>query len=132
MLNGPGGDPANGVYLLPLSISGDAYDESADAAHAAFSLPGAMVAPCAVSYGPVPGAVYCGHRYIDVLIHGWDLAVATGQPTDLDPELVEACWRIAEPQTDLIAGSGAFGHVVALGDDAGPQERLLALLGRHD
>src|SRR6187551_686477 len=32
-----------------------AYRWSGDAASAAFSAPGAMDAPCAVSYGPVPG-----------------------------------------------------------------------------
>src|SRR5580692_4837016 len=57
----------------------DAYDRSAAAAAAAFEAPGALDAPCAVSYGPVPGSVYAGHRFLDVLIHGWDLAVATGQ-----------------------------------------------------
>src|SRR5271169_1544999 len=55
-----------------------AYDRSAQAA-AAFEAPGALDAPCAVSYGPVPGALYAGHRFIDVFVHGWDLAVATGQ-----------------------------------------------------
>ena len=60
-------------------------------AAAAFRAPGAMDAPCAVSYGPVPGSVYCGHRFIDVLIHGWDVATSTGQDTTLDPELVDAC-----------------------------------------
>src|SRR5262249_48148544 len=52
---------------------GRAYDESAASAAAAFNAPGAMEAPVAVSYGPVPGAIYAGHRFIDVLIHGWDL-----------------------------------------------------------
>ena len=60
-----------------------AYDDSALVAAAVFRAPGAMEAPCAVSYGPVPGAVYCGHRFIDVLIHGWDVAVSTGQDTTL-------------------------------------------------
>src|SRR5438093_4147358 len=50
-----------------------AYDDSAARAAAVFRVRGAMEAPCAVSYGPVPGSVYCGHRYIDVLIHGWDI-----------------------------------------------------------
>src|SRR5918995_3829169 len=71
-----------------------AYDESAGAASDAFHAPGAMEAPCAVSYGPVPGEVYLGHRLIDVLVHGCDLANATGQDTTLDPELVEACWTV--------------------------------------
>ena len=52
-----------------------------------FAAPGALDAPCAVSYGPVPGSVYAGHRFLDVLIHGWDLAKATGQNTNLAPEL---------------------------------------------
>ena len=56
-----------------------AYDASAKAAAAVFAIAGALKAPCAVSYGPVPGAVYAGHRFIDVLIHGWDVAVATRQ-----------------------------------------------------
>ena len=30
-----------------------------------------------------------GHRHHDVFTHGWDLAKATGQPTDLDPEMAE-------------------------------------------
>ncbi len=61
-----------------------AYAASAKAASDVFHRPGALDAPCAVSYGPVPGSVYAGHRFIDVLIHGWDLAIATGQDSRLD------------------------------------------------
>ena len=64
---------------------------SAAAAGAVFTRPGAMDAPCAVSYGPVPGSIYCGHRLIDVVVHGWDLATATGRPAAIDPELAGAC-----------------------------------------
>ena len=64
-----------------------AYHTSAKLAAAAFEAPGALEAPCAVSYGPVPGSVYAGHRFIDVLIHGWDLAVATGQAPRSNPDL---------------------------------------------
>ena len=107
-----------------------AYDDSARAAAAAFRAPGAMERPMAVSYGPVSGEVYAGHRLIDVLIHGWDLAKATGQSTALDPELVAACWQVVEPQKDLLAGSGAFGSTVTVPDGADLQTRLLAVLGR--
>lgn len=107
-----------------------AYDESATAADAAFSAPGAMEAPCAVSYGPVPGEVYCGHRLIDVLIHGWDVAQSTGQDPSLDPELVEACFEVIEPQREALLGTGAFGTVQEVPADASRQTQLLALLGR--
>jgi uncharacterized protein (TIGR03086 family) len=108
-----------------------AYDASARVAADAFERPGAMEAPVAVSYGPVPGEVYAGHRFIDVLIHGWDLAVATGQDTTLDPSLVDTCWEIVRPQQDLLRGSGAFGTEVEVRADADSQTRLLAVLGRR-
>ncbi len=66
-----------------------AYDDSSLVAAAVFRAPGAMERPCAVSYGPVPGEVYCGHRFLDVLVHGWDVATSTGQDTTLDVDLVE-------------------------------------------
>jgi uncharacterized protein (TIGR03086 family) len=109
-----------------------AYDDSSMVAAAVFRAPGAMDAPCAVSYGPVPGSVYCGHRFLDVLIHGWDVARSTDQDTTLDPELVEPCWAVVEPQMDMVEGSGLFGTPVEVADGADLQTRLLAVLGRRD
>jgi uncharacterized protein (TIGR03086 family) len=107
-----------------------AYRDSAAAAAAAFRRPGALDAPCAVSYGPVPGSVYAGHRFFDVLIHGWDLAVASGQDPALDPELVEACREIIEPQLDGFRAAGAVGPALEVPAGASAQTRFLALLGR--
>jgi len=107
------------------------YDDSSIVAAAVFRAPGAMERPCAVSYGPVPGSVYCGHRFLDVLIHGWDVATSTGQDTTLDPELVEACFAVIEPQMDTLAASGMFGNRMDLPDEAGRQAQLLGLLGRR-
>jgi uncharacterized protein (TIGR03086 family) len=107
------------------------YDASAQVAAAAFEAPGALDAPCAVSYGPVPGSVYAGHRLIDVLIHGWDLAVSTDQDTTLDPDLVEACLAVVEPQAAQFQASGAFGTRVDVPAGTDAQTRLLGLLGRR-
>lgn len=107
-----------------------AYDASAAAADAAFSAPGAMEAPCAVSYGPVPGSIYAGHRFADLVIHGWDLAAATGQDTTIDPALVEACWGVVEPELAILQGSGMFGTASEAGPSADRQAQLLAALGR--
>ena|SRR5207253_7332772 len=107
-----------------------AYQQSAKEAAAAFNAPGAMQAPCAVSYGPVPGEIYAGHRFMDVLIHGWDLAMATGQDPTLPAELVEACYEVLEPQMDLLTASGVFGSRVQVPPDADRQTQLLAMLGR--
>jgi uncharacterized protein (TIGR03086 family) len=108
----------------------EAYDASAEAAAAAFEAPGALDAPCAVSYGPVPGSIYAGHRFLDVLIHGWDLAAATGQPTDLDPQLVDACWEVVRPQLSMLQASGMFGVEGTNDANGNAQASLLAALGR--
>jgi uncharacterized protein (TIGR03086 family) len=107
-----------------------AYADSAAAAAAAFRRSWALEAPCAVSYGPVPGSVYAGHRFLDVLVHGWDLAVATGQDCTLDPQLMQACRQVIEPQLEAFRSAGALGPQVAVPADAGAQTRFLALLGR--
>lgn len=108
-----------------------AYDRSAGVAAAAFSAEGAMDRPAAVSYGPVPGAVYAEHRFVDLLIHGWDVAVATGQDATLDPELVAACTEVLAPQVAVLAGTGMFGGGVEAPPGASPQTELLALVGRR-
>jgi len=66
----------------------------------------------------------------DVLVHTWDLAVATGQPADLDEELVLEAVAGMEPITDMLVASGHYGVPVPVADDAGPTERLVALTGR--
>ena len=107
-----------------------AYAESAALAAAVFRRPGALDAPCAVSYGPVPGSVYAGHRFLDVLVHGWDLAVATGQDYALDPQLMQECRQVIEPQVEAFRGAGALEPELAVPADASAQTRFLALLGR--
>ena len=82
------------------------------------------------SYGPVPGEIYCGHRLIDVLVHGWDVAIGTGQDPQLRPDLVAACLEVVEPQAAMLAGTGAFHTDVEI-PEVPPQTRLLAFLGRR-
>lgn len=107
-----------------------AFDASAEVAAAAFEAPGALDAPCAVSYGPVPGSVYAGHRLIDVLVHGWDVAVATGQPAVLEADLVAACAEVIQPQIEILRASGMFGPEPDGRLPEDPQARLLVVLGR--
>src|SRR5205823_10809569 len=122
------GDRLDGDVLGPDPAG--SYAASAMAAAAAFRAPGALDAPCAVSYGPVPGAVYAGHRFIDVFIHGWDLAAATGQDTTLDTGLMAACQQVIEPQLEAFRGAGALADPLPVPPAATAQARFLAMLGR--
>ncbi len=111
--------------------AGAAYTASATVAAAAFAGPGATDAPVAVSYGPVPGSVYCGHRFVDVLIHGWDIAESTSQDANLPLDLVEACWEVVQAEIADFENSGAFGEPQPVPDGADLQTKLLAALGRR-
>jgi uncharacterized protein (TIGR03086 family) len=69
----------------------------------------------------------------EVVIHGWDLAMATGQSFRCEPALVEATYGFVQPfvaqNPDGIPG--LFGPAVAVPEDAPLFDRLLGLTGRH-
>jgi uncharacterized protein (TIGR03086 family) len=66
----------------------------------------------------------------DVFMHTWDLARATGQDETLDPRRCQAMLEGMEPLDDLLRSSGQYGPRVPVPDDADPQTRLLAFIGR--
>jgi uncharacterized protein (TIGR03086 family) len=68
----------------------------------------------------------------EVLLHGWDLAVATGQPFTPDPDVVERCLAFA---VDLATAApemrdGMYGPPVPVDDGAPAFHRLLGETGR--
>ena len=69
----------------------------------------------------------------EVVVHGWDLARATGQPFSVDDAGLEACLGFARafstPETEAMRGT-AFGPVIPVPDDAPALDRLLGLMGR--
>jgi uncharacterized protein (TIGR03086 family) len=68
---------------------------------------------------------------MDVLVHTWDLAVATGQPPELHPEVVDACVAMFLPMMpEAGRAAGIIGPAVEVPADAPAQDRLLASLGR--
>jgi uncharacterized protein (TIGR03086 family) len=108
-----------------------AYAASLRPASLASTAPGAMEATCHLSFGDYSGSDYVAQLFMDTLIHGWDIARATGQDTRLDPELVEACLPIAEQMTNHFRSAGVFGDNLPVDPDADPETRLLALVGRN-
>jgi len=108
-----------------------AYRQSVDAARSPVQAPGAMDITCHLSFGDVPGAEYAAQLFMDLLIHGWDIAKATGQDTRLDADLVAACLPIAQQMTSQFRSAGVFGEDLPVAPDADAQVRLLALVGRR-
>lgn len=70
----------------------------------------------------------------EVLLHGWDLAVATGQPYRPGREQVEAVLPIVTPDPDPVADAaqreGMFGPPVPVPADRPVFEQVLGLSGR--
>ena len=70
--------------------SGDfaaSYEDGTSQALAAFGAPGALEKTLKLPFGEFPGAAFMGIATVDTFTHAWDLAKATGQSTDLDPDL---------------------------------------------
>ena len=108
----------------------EAWDAGAPPAAAAVREPGAMERIVHLSFGDAPGSEYLLSLIADLLVHGWDLARATGQDDTMDPELVEVC---ASWFTGMAAGYRAAGAVAdrpVIKDNADHQTRLLAEFGR--
>jgi uncharacterized protein (TIGR03086 family) len=68
----------------------------------------------------------------EVIVHGWDLAVATGQGFSCPAELLEAAYGFVQPTVaqNPQGTPGLFGPPVPVGEDAPRLERLLGLTGR--
>ena len=79
-------------------------------------------------FGVLPAMHAVAVHFVDVLVHGWDLAVATGGDPRLDPALVDEVATWFAERDELYRQAGAIGARVEGGD--GPQARLLGGFGR--
>jgi uncharacterized protein (TIGR03086 family) len=102
---------------------------------AAYRAPEAMTKPMKLPFGELPGSVCIWIAAGDIFTHGWDLAKATGQPTDLEPDVAARLLAQIEPMLpDEMRGpdgEAAFGPRVEIADSAPAADRLAAFEGRH-
>ncbi|BCO36524.1 TIGR03086 family protein [Mycobacterium heckeshornense] len=115
----------------PVDVT-EAHRASAAAAQEAFAKPGALDATYRLPFGEVAGRVLIGMRTTDVLVHAWDLAAATDQSTDLDPELALEQLAVARASVrPEFRGPGRpFGAERPCSADRPPADQLAAFLGR--
>jgi uncharacterized protein (TIGR03086 family) len=115
------GDPS--VYVeAALRSSATAFGTVApDAANVATPLPqGALAAPVAV-----------GACALDAAVHAWDIAMGTGQPSPLTPEMARDLRPVATALVEPLRQWGAYAAVVPAADGDGDIETLLRYLGRR-
>ena len=101
-----------------------AYAESAAAVAAAFREPGALERSVTIPFGTVPAAAALHLRVVEALVHGWDLARATGRTVSYPDDVVEQEIAFSREFVGLVPPDRtpfAPPH---------PLDRLVALLGR--
>jgi uncharacterized protein (TIGR03086 family) len=84
-----------------------------------------------LSYGEEDIDEYIRQMVADHLIHGWDLAVATGKNRNLDPELVDEVAEWFRNREEMYRSGGAIAARPESAAAGNPQADLLIAFGRN-
>ena len=77
------------------------------------------------------GASVDGFVCFDLVVHGWDLARATGQDETIPPQEVGRIQEMVDRMGPMMLANGVIARQLEPAPDASPQVRLLASLGRQ-
>jgi uncharacterized protein (TIGR03086 family) len=80
--------------------------------------------------GEMPGFVLGGFTTLDIAVHGWDLAKATGQDATLETGMAETMLAFAQQTLSDDMRAPRIGPALPVADDAPATDRLVAFLGR--
>jgi uncharacterized protein (TIGR03086 family) len=112
-----------------------AFTAGAARAVAAFGADGVMDKTLKLPFADLPGGVFVNIASGDVFTHGWDLARATGQSTDLDPETAEQILQFGQAFLSEAMrgpdGQAPFGPEVEVPESASAADRLAGFMGRQ-
>lgn len=125
---GPGWPSGPAVSADPAA----AWQAQADGVQALLDDPGTAVTPFAHPRLPPGTVASCTDTFYtsDVFMHAWDLAAATGQPLQLDPDECAGMLAGMEPIDEMLRASGQYGPRVEVPEDADVQSRLIGFIGR--
>jgi len=109
-----------------------AFQRAAGELREAFAAPGALTSVYTAPFGSGPGAVLLHVRLVELLVHGWDLARATGQQADFPADVAERTLAATRRQlTSRPEGPGApFAAEIPVAAGASAVDRLAGFLGR--
>lgn len=86
----------------------------------------------AMPFGEITGEGITEYQVVEVLVHAWDLAVATGQPARPTERLAERVLAVAHrlPE-EALRSPGMMADPLTAPESAPALERLVAFLGRQ-
>ena len=82
--------------------------------------------------GQLPLGEFLDRYPMEILVHTWDLAQATGQAASFNRDLVRDALETARQYAPAFRDSGLIGPEPAVPKDADDLTRLLAILGRRN
>ena len=122
-------DPDGDGWPDPESGWRESLGERVPAMVAAWRNPAAWEGMTRAGGVDLPGEVGGLVALDEIVLHGWDLARATGQPYDCDDATAGACMAFVGG-FDEGGTPGLFGPSVAAGPEASPFDQVLARSGR--
>jgi uncharacterized protein (TIGR03086 family) len=108
----------------------EAYRQSAKDCKQAWSDPLLLDEMLPSHLGEMSGRTILGIHLVETVGHGWDLATATGQQTQFDPDIVQAAMEIVQGVLTELPRGTWFGPQREVSDDLSEIDRLAAFLGR--
>jgi len=106
------------------------YARQIDRAVKAWADPKAWEGEIGVMGDATPAADVGAMLVMEMALHGWDVARATGQDYVLDDATAEAVRAIVEAQAELFRKYQGFANEVGVPDNASALDRALSLSGR--
>ena len=107
------------------------YDERRGRLLDALQVQGVLDGNWEMPFGSMPGSMMAGIAFMEHLTHGWDIAQATNQDATLPADLVSQCLEVVTPMDSMLRMPGVCGAAVIVPEDASPQDKLIAFLGRN-
>jgi uncharacterized protein (TIGR03086 family) len=108
-----------------------AFRASAEHLRSALAEPGALERVYQGPIGTMPGVAVIQLRTTELLLHGWDLAQATGQPAPFPPYLAQDALQSSRRQlAGLSRDDLPFAAPQSVADDAADIDKLAAFFGR--
>jgi len=121
------GDSLDGDLLGGMPVQ--AAEQAGKEACVAFGEPGAGDRTVHLSFGDTPATEYAWQLIADHVVHGWDLAAATGGDTQLDDDLVSAVTGWFAEREHLYRQAGAIADRPPVAASTA-RDRLLVGFGR--
>ena len=122
--------PATGDFVTDDAVA--PYRESAVALSKAWADPAVLEHTVHLPFGDFPGEFALGIHLVEAVVHSWDLAKATGQRTELDPDLCEAAWQRSKDIDESFRGPGRpFRPAIVAPPDPTATAKLMTWLGRQ-